>query len=108
MGTDIDLLWPLKAAFDAVVDFRRTLTEVCPFFWVFEETVLVGLFGCPDDTCGGARGVETGVWLVAFVRLAELAMDGRSEFCDLLVLVTLAHILPAYRDLIRVWYATWL
>jgi len=54
---------------------------------VFEETVLVGLFGGPDDTCGGARGVETGVWLVAFVRLAELAMDGGSEFYNVLALV---------------------
>jgi len=88
MGTDIYLLRPLKAAFDAVVDFRRSLAEVCPFFRVFEETVLVGLFGCPDDTCGGARGVETGVWLVALVRLAELAMDGGPELYDMLALLT--------------------
>ena len=53
---------------------------------MLEETVLVGLFGCPDDTCGGARGVETGVWLVALVRLAELAMDGGSELYDMLLL----------------------
>ena len=51
--------------------------------------MLVGLFGCPDDTCGGARGVETGVWLVAFVRLAELTVDGGSEFYDVLALATI-------------------
>ena len=95
MSADIDLLWPLKAAFDAIVDFRCTLTEVCPFFWVFEETVLVGLFGCPDDTCGGARSIETGVRLVAFVRLAELTMDGRSEFCNMLVLAACNCVLPS-------------
>jgi hypothetical protein len=43
MGTDINLLRSLKAALDAVVDFRRALTQVRPFFGVFEETVLVGL-----------------------------------------------------------------
>lgn len=43
--------------------------------------MFVGLFGSPDDACGGARGVEAGVGLVAFVGLAELAMDGGAEFC---------------------------
>jgi hypothetical protein len=85
MSTDINLLWPLKAAFDAIVDFRRALTEVCPFFRVFEETVLVCLFRCPDNTCGSARSVETGVRLVTLVRLAELTMDRRTEFYNTLV-----------------------
>jgi hypothetical protein len=44
MGTDINLFWPLKAALDAIIDFRRTLTQVGPLFGVIEETVLVGLF----------------------------------------------------------------
>jgi hypothetical protein len=43
--------------------------------------VLVCLLGGPDDTCGGARGVETCVRLVAFVRLAELPVDAGAEFC---------------------------
>jgi hypothetical protein len=44
MGTDIHKLRPLEAALDAIIDLRRTLTQVRPFFGVFEETVLVGLF----------------------------------------------------------------
>jgi hypothetical protein len=37
--------------------------------------VLVGALGAPDDSGRGAGGVETGVGFVAFVRVAELAMD---------------------------------
>jgi hypothetical protein len=44
MSTDIHLLRPLKAAFDAIIDLGRSLTQVCPFFRMFEETVLVCLF----------------------------------------------------------------
>jgi hypothetical protein len=44
MSADIDLPGPLEAALDAIIDLRRTLTQVRPFFGVFEETVLVGLF----------------------------------------------------------------
>jgi hypothetical protein len=44
MSADINLFRPLEATFDAIVDLRRTLTQVCPFFRVFEETVLVCLF----------------------------------------------------------------
>jgi hypothetical protein len=43
--------------------------------------VLVGALGAPDDSCGGAGGVETGVGFVAFVRVAELAMDLGVRFC---------------------------
>ena len=44
MSTDINLLRPLKAAFDAIIDLGRSLTKVCPFFRMFKETVLVCLF----------------------------------------------------------------
>ena len=80
MGTDVNLSRPLEAALDAIVDLWRTLAQVGPFFRVFEETVLVCLFRSPDDTGGCACGVETGVRLVAFMRLAELSVNGRAEF----------------------------
>jgi hypothetical protein len=67
MSADIDLLRPLKAALNAVVNLRCSLTQIGPFFRLLEEAVLVCLFRSPDDTCGGACGVETGVGLVAFV-----------------------------------------
>lgn len=80
MSTYVDLFWPLKAALYAVVNLGRALAQVGPFFGFLEEAVLVGLFGGPDDAGGGAGGVETGVRLVAFVRLAELPVDVRAEF----------------------------
>lgn len=75
MGTDVHLLWPLKASFYAIVDLRCTLSKVCPFFGVLEETVLVRLLACPHNTGGSARSVETGVGLVTFVRLAKLPVN---------------------------------
>ena len=42
--------------------------------------MLVCLFGCPDDTSCGARGIETGVRLVAFVRFAEVPVDAGAKF----------------------------
>lgn len=72
---------PLKATLYAVVDLRRTLSQVRPFFGVFEKSMLVGLFGSPHNTSRGACSIETSVWLVAFVRLAELTVDGRAKFC---------------------------
>jgi hypothetical protein len=44
MSADINLFWPLKASFYAIVDLGRTLAQVCPFFRLLEETVLVRLF----------------------------------------------------------------
>ena len=80
MSANIHLLRPLKAALYAIVDLRRALPEVRPFFGVVEEAVLVRLFGGPYDACRGASSVEAGVGLVAFVRLAELPVDVRAEF----------------------------
>jgi hypothetical protein len=80
MSTDIDLLGPLKASLNAVVDFRCALAQVGPFFGVLKEAVLVRLFGGPDNTCGGAGGVETGVGLVALVSAAELSVGAGVDF----------------------------
>lgn len=44
MTADINLSRPLKATLNTVVNLRRALTQVRPFFRVFEETVFVGLF----------------------------------------------------------------
>jgi hypothetical protein len=82
MSADVDLLGPLKAPFDAVVDFGCALAQVGPLVGVLEEAVLVRLFGGPDDTCGGAGGVESGVGLVALVSTAELPVGARVNFWD--------------------------
>jgi len=107
MGTNINLLGPLKAAFDAIVNLGRTLTQVGPFFRVLEETMLVCLFRSPDDTGGCACGVETSVRLVAFVRLAELSVNGGAKFWWLSVAVTCACA-AGMGDLIRVYGGPWL
>jgi hypothetical protein len=75
VGTDINLFRPLEASFYAIVDLGRTLTQICPFFGLLEETVLVGLLRSPHNTSRGAGGIETSMGLVAFVRGAELSMD---------------------------------
>ena len=80
MSTDIYMRRPFKAALYAIIDLWRTLAQVCPFFGVVEEPMFVGLFGGPDDTGRSACGIETSVWLVAFVGLAELTMDGGAQF----------------------------
>ena len=43
MGADVNLLRPLEASLYAIVDLRRTLAQVCPFFGLLEESVFVGL-----------------------------------------------------------------
>lgn len=40
MSADVDFLRSLKASFYAVVDLGCALSQVCPFFGVFEEAVL--------------------------------------------------------------------
>jgi hypothetical protein len=54
------------------------------FARAWEETptgkaMLVCLLRCPDNTGGGTGGIETGVGLVAFVCLAEVAVDAGAE-----------------------------
>jgi hypothetical protein len=93
MSGDVDLAWPLEASLYAVVDFRRTLSQVCPFFGLLEETVLeevsefilnvllqrysclIGLLARPHHSGGCTSGVETSVWLVSFVRGSELSVN---------------------------------
>lgn len=53
MSTDVDMAGSLEAALYAIIDLGRTLSQICPFFGLVEETVLVGLLGGPDNTCGG-------------------------------------------------------
>jgi hypothetical protein len=74
MACDIDLLRPLKATLDLVIDLRGTLTQVGPALGILEIAMFVGAFRCPYDTGGGTGGVKTSVRLVAFMG-AELAMD---------------------------------
>lgn len=81
MAADIHLFGPFEAPLDLVVDLRRTLSQVRPCLWVLKEAVLVGALGSPYNAGRGARGVKAGVRLMAFVRLAELAVDFRGELC---------------------------
>lgn len=77
---DVDGLGPLEAARDVVFYLRGALTQVGPVVRVLEEAVLGGALGAPDDAGGGAAGVEAGVGHVAFVGIAELAMDLGLDF----------------------------
>lgn len=79
MARNVNLLRPLKAALDLVVDLRRTLAQVRPCFGVLEVAVLVGAFRGPYYTSGRTCRVETSMGLVAFVRIAELSVDLRGE-----------------------------
>jgi hypothetical protein len=80
MSTDVNLLGPLEAPLNAVVDFGCALAQVGPLIGVLEETVLVRLFRGPDDTCGGAGGVEAGVGLMALVSAAKLPVGAGVDF----------------------------
>jgi hypothetical protein len=66
---------PFERTFDFVLYFRSTLAQIRPFVWVLEEAMFVGTLSAPNDTSGCASRVETSVRLVAFVCVAELAMD---------------------------------
>lgn len=81
MARDVDFLGPLEAALDLVVDLRCSLTQIRPCVRVLEVSVFVCAFGGPYYTGGSTSGVETGVGLVAFMRVAELSVDLGGEFC---------------------------
>lgn len=42
--------------------------------------MLVGPLRAPDDSCGGSRGIETGMGSMSLVGTAKLTMDGGIEF----------------------------
>lgn len=70
-----------ETAGNVVFDLGGTLAEVGPFLGVFHEAVLAGALGAPDDAGGGAAGVEAGMGHVAFVGIAELAVDFGLDLC---------------------------
>ena len=76
---DINVGWAIKAAFDVVVDFGRSLSQVCPRVRILEVSVFVGLLGGPDDTSAGTGRVETSVRFVTFMGSTELPVNGRFE-----------------------------
>jgi hypothetical protein len=80
MHRDIHVTRPLKASLNLVVDLRGTLTEICPLLWMVCKAMFIGSFSSPYYTGGCTSGVETGVRAMAFVGLAELAMDFGGEF----------------------------
>jgi hypothetical protein len=64
-----------ERAFNLIVDFRCALAEISPFLRLLEEAVLVGSLCAPNYTSGSSGGVEACVGLVAFMGIAELAVD---------------------------------
>lgn len=72
---DVDCGGPLEATGNLILDLGGALAQVCPGIGVLEEAVLGGALCAPDYTGGGAAGVEAGVGEVAFVGIAELAVD---------------------------------
>ena len=68
-------------AIHTIVDFGCALTEVGPASRIIKKAVFVGSFGRPHHARRRARGVEAGVCFVAFVGIAELAMDVRVHLC---------------------------
>lgn len=78
-----------EAASNVILNLGRALAQVGPGVGVLEEAVLGGALGAPDYTGGGAAGVEAGVRLVAFVRVAELTVDLGLELCRCAILSAL-------------------
>lgn len=74
---NVDFRGASKRAFDVIVDFGSALAQVRPFIRLFCESVLVGSFSTPDYAGRCSSWVEAGVGAVAFVGVAELAMDLR-------------------------------
>ncbi len=52
-----------------------TLTEIGPVTRGVGEAQFVCSLGTPDYARAGSRGIETGVWAVPFMCVAELAVD---------------------------------
>ena len=69
----------LETSLNAIIDLWSSLTQVRPLVRVISEPVLVCLLRRPDYTSCRARGIEAGVRLVAFVRLAEVAVDAGAQ-----------------------------
>lgn len=72
---DFDCLWPLEASVDLVVDLWSSLAQVGPAGRVFKVAMLVGSLGGPHNTGGSTSRIKTSVSAVAFVRVAELAVN---------------------------------
>ena len=47
----------------------------------YKEAVLVGTLGSPDDTGRSSRWVKSSVWAIAFVSIAELAVNPGAQLC---------------------------
>lgn len=72
---DIDSLWAMEAAFDVIVDFGGSLAQIGPLVGTIAKAVLVGTLCTPDNTGGGTGGIQTSMGTMAFVGVAELAVD---------------------------------
>lgn len=84
MACNVDLLRPLEAAFDLIINLRGTLTQVGPALGILEISMFVCALRGPYDTGGGTGRVETGVRLVAFVG-TELTVDLGGELWRVLL-----------------------
>ena len=75
IGGDRDALRSREASWDIIVGFGSTLTKIGPACRIVGKAMFVGALGAPDDACGCAGGVETGVRAVTFVGVTKLEMD---------------------------------
>ena len=73
--TDVNCVRALKATLNIIFDFWCSLSQIRPFLGSIGETVLVGAFRTPYYSCGPAGWVQASVGAVAFMRVAELAVD---------------------------------
>lgn len=78
---DLDGLGALEAAGNVIFDLRGSLTKVGPGIGVLGEAVLVGALCAPDHTRRRSAGVEAGMGHMAFMGIAELAMDLGLDLC---------------------------
>ena len=77
---DVNLLRPLKASYDIVVDLRSSLAQVGPCGRVVGETMFVCSFGAPNHSSRRSGRIQASVWLMSLVSIAELPMDLGAHF----------------------------
>ena len=71
---NVNLLRPLKASYDIIVDLWSSLTQVCPSCGIIGETMLICSFRAPDYSSRGAGRIQASMWLMSLVGIAELPM----------------------------------
>src|SRR5450755_858943 len=86
----------MKRALDFIINFRRALAKVGPFFRLFKETMFVGSLCTPNHSRRCAGWIEPGMGTVAFMSIAELFVNLRVDLYHVDMVVSAKNLTQEY------------